>query len=107
MPEDGLPGLTEECFQEGSLEFEGDKVWYVDSQAHDWVRHELNAQRITEGTFPVGSEWTEIPVEGRGYLIDYVKVPADLDLGQYVLSFRWDCKKTPQVWNVCANIQIV
>ena len=105
VPHDGLAGLTEECFQNGSLKFEGDKVWYI--KDHDSVRQELNATRVTEGTYPEGSEWTEIPVEGKGYLIDYVKVPADLASGEYVLSFRWDCKKTPQVWNVCANINIV
>merc|ERR1719186_2117332 len=100
LPKQGVSGLTEECFQDGSLKFEGDKLWYV--HPHESIRQELNATRITEGTFPLGSEWTEILVEGRGHLIDYLKVPADLDLGEYVLSFRWDCKKTAQIWNVCA-----
>ena len=26
-----------------------------------------------------------------------VEVPNDLEAGEYVLSFRWDCKCTPQV----------
>jgi len=108
-PKHGLAGLTEECFQEGLLKFEGDQVWF--EKAHDSTheRQELNATRVTKGTFPEGSEWTEIPVASplSGYIIDYVKVPADLDHGDYVLSFRWDCKKTPQVWNICANIKIV
>ena len=26
-----------------------------------------------------------------------VEVPATLEVGEYVLSFRWDCKCTPQV----------
>jgi len=108
-PKHGLTGLTEECFQEGSLKFEGDQVWF--EKAHDSTheRQELNATRVTKGTFPEGSEWTEIPVANpeSGYIIDYVKVPADLDHGDHVLSFRWDCKKTTQVWNICANIKIV
>ena len=40
-------------------------------------------------------------------LMDEVEVPADLEEGEYVLSFRWDCEATPQIWNSCANIKIV
>ena len=89
----------------GSLEFEGDKLWFI--AQHEDVRQELNATRVIDGTFPAGSQWTEVPVAEKGQIIDYVKVPADLERGLYVLSFRWDCKKTPQVWNICANINIV
>jgi len=38
---------------------------------------------------------------------DLVAVPEDLEPGQYVLSYRWDCENTPQVWNSCANINVV
>merc|ERR1712232_551614 len=40
-------------------------------------------------------------------IIDQVTVPKGLDLGEYVLSFRWDCEQTPQVWTQCADITIV
>ena len=40
-------------------------------------------------------------------LMDEVEVPADLEQGDYVLSFRWDCEATPQIWNSCANIKLV
>jgi len=40
-------------------------------------------------------------------LMDEVEVPADLEAGDYVLSFRWDCEATPQIWNACSNIRIV
>ena len=40
-------------------------------------------------------------------LMDEVEVPADLEAGDYVLSFRWDCEATPQIWNSCSNIKIV
>ena len=40
-------------------------------------------------------------------LMDEVEVPADLEEGDYVLSFRWDCEATPQIWNSCSNIKIV
>ena len=109
-PKHGIAGLTEECFQEGSLKFEGDKVWYEVDHNGTHERHEYDAKRVTDGTFPKGSEWTEITLDSdlhRGYIYDYVQVPADLEHGDYVLSFRWDCKKTAQVWNVCAKINIV
>lgn len=39
-------------------------------------------------------------------IVDKVQVPANLKPGQYVLSFRYDCEQTPQVWNSCADILI-
>ena len=27
--------------------------------------------------------------------------------GDYVLSFRWDCEQTSQIWNGCSSIRIV
>merc|ERR1712100_843075 len=39
-------------------------------------------------------------------LIDKVQIPADLTPGDYVLSFRWDCEQTPQIWNNCADVTI-
>jgi len=38
-------------------------------------------------------------------MTDVVKVPKVL--GRYMLSWRWDCEQTPQVWNSCADIVIV
>jgi len=40
-------------------------------------------------------------------IMDEVLVPADLEVGEYALSFRWDCEETPQVWNACSSIMIV
>jgi hypothetical protein len=39
-------------------------------------------------------------------LIDRVQIPADLSPGEYVLSFRWDCEQTPQIWQNCADVTI-
>lgn len=39
-------------------------------------------------------------------LVDHVQVPSDLPEGDYILSFRWDCEQTSQVWNQCASIRI-
>ena len=39
-------------------------------------------------------------------IIDKVEIPKDLEPGKYVLSFRWDCEQTPQIWNTCSNINL-
>jgi len=78
---------------------------------------ETDASVCKDGT------WFEPPVPGAfGYgevvaapgastlrfsIGDYLEVPADLELGHYVLSFRWDCEQTTQVWNGCSSIKIV
>jgi hypothetical protein len=38
-------------------------------------------------------------------IVDELKVPKDAN-GQFLLSWRWDCEQTPQVWNSCADIVI-
>jgi len=40
-------------------------------------------------------------------IMDTVRIPKDIELGQYVLSWRWDCELTAQVWNSCSDITIV
>ena len=107
----------------------------------------FKANRTVEGTYPLGSEWTMIPIPvcnskdigwlnadcPHGFefpprdtglhsldevvwapgavffqwtLMDEVEVPDDLELGEYVLSFRWDNEATSQVWSACSNINI-
>ena len=110
VPDDGISQLTEECFQENTLDFVGDKQWVI--YPDDDFRTEVVAQRTREGTYPPGSQWTQDPLKHsdgikQGHVIDIVEVPADLEQGEYILSFRWDCKRTPQVWNVCANVEIL
>jgi len=38
-------------------------------------------------------------------IVDKLVVP-DLPVGDYALSFRWDCEQTAQIWAQCANIKI-
>ena len=38
---------------------------------------------------------------------DQLRVPAAVVPGKYVLSIRWDCEKSAQVWTNCADIEIV
>lgn len=40
-------------------------------------------------------------------IVDQVEVPADLAPGDYVISWRWDCEQTPQVWNGCGDVTVV
>jgi len=40
-------------------------------------------------------------------IMDEVMVPENIEPGDYVLSFRWDCEQTPQVWNACSSIRIL
>lgn len=40
-------------------------------------------------------------------IVDTLVVPRGLVPGEYVLGFRWDCEATAQVWQSCADIEIV
>jgi hypothetical protein len=39
-------------------------------------------------------------------IVDWLTVPLDLEPGPYLLSWRWDCEQSPQIWQNCADIQI-
>jgi len=39
-------------------------------------------------------------------IVDQLKVPENLEEGEYVLSWRWDCEQTPQIWSQCADIKV-
>ena len=39
-------------------------------------------------------------------IIDLVRIPKDLEAGDYVISFRWDCEQSYQVWNTCASVKL-
>lgn len=38
---------------------------------------------------------------------DEIIIPADIETGEYLLSWRWDCEESTQVWQNCADISIV
>lgn len=40
-------------------------------------------------------------------VVDLLQVPKGIKPGQYVLSQRYDCEQTLQVWNSCADITIL
>lgn len=52
------------------------------------------------------------PVGHPGFsfsVIDTVKIPPKTELmpGAYLLSWRWDCEQSHQVWQNCADVIIV
>ena len=119
----GIAGVTEQCFQNGHLKFDGPDNWLLflqqvdESDKADAVVGSIRqpAIRTTVGTTPEGSEWTTfnipdpedfLPQYGYG-IKDLVQVPESLEPGDYVLSFRWDCQRTDQVWQTCANIHVI
>lgn len=40
-------------------------------------------------------------------ILDLAQVPSHLEAGDYLLSWRWDCEESTQVWQNCADIQLV
>lgn len=39
-------------------------------------------------------------------IVDHVQIPADIDPGAYLLSWRWDSEQTNQIWQNCADVTI-
>eukprot|EP00088_Acartia_fossae_P050779 TRINITY_DN5695_c0_g1_i1.p1 TRINITY_DN5695_c0_g1~~TRINITY_DN5695_c0_g1_i1.p1 ORF type:complete len:329 (-),score=66.56 TRINITY_DN5695_c0_g1_i1:99-1085(-) len=93
-----------------------------------WAKNPIPACDQFDGgyfdTSPVCQHGTQFPppapgLEGYGELVaapgtptfmfsigDYLEVPEDLEPGDYVLSFRWDCEQTSQIWATCSSIKI-
>lgn len=40
-------------------------------------------------------------------VVDMVQIPRELPKGDWVISFRWDCEHTYQVWSSCGDVTIV
>merc|ERR1712190_661506 len=66
------------------------------------------------GTCPGATQFPE-PMPGmsgfgksifRFSVVDQVMVPADLEPGEYLLSWRWDCEQSDQVFQNCADVLI-
>ncbi len=100
--------LGENCyFKEGD-----DAVEEVEKKkggAESAYEQQPNApKRCPTGTqFPVPAEdlygYGDVPPV---LVVDTLKVPAHFEEGDYVLSWRWDCEQTPQIWNTCADVTV-
>jgi hypothetical protein len=64
-----------------------------------WHPIEPNA-RASDAEGYCSGDWT------GGMLVDRVTIPAWLPAGDYVLSWRWDCEETAQIWTNCADVTI-
>jgi len=164
--------VTEECFQANTLKFATNVswIWYPNG-----TKIEIPMHKVTNGTYPSGSEWARDPVPAcyecdpyeqcgapinpptPGYpkenkwndqvncygacagsvgsktnpngfcpgetqfpapskytgfgkylwewsIMDKVIIPDSLDAGNYLLSWRWDCEESTQVWQNCADV---
>lgn len=40
-------------------------------------------------------------------VVDKVLIPEDLEPGEYLMSWRWDCEQSSQVWLNCADVTVV
>ena len=89
------------------------KPWVSQPKHFEWGWIPMELKTTTIGTTPVGSEWAKVNIPKDLSTGDYwafkdeVDVPTTLAAGDYVLSFRWDCLGSPQIWNACANIRIL
>lgn len=69
----------------------------------------------SHGTCPQGTEFFPAVSGKSGFgknvpdwsIMDKVLIPADLEEGDYLLSWRWDCEESTQVWQNCADIRLV
>jgi len=116
--------ISEACFQQNVLDFVGDRSW-VQNYTDVVGRVEIPAVRTTIA----GAMWTKNPVPinadmfepalpwlvgycagGGGHpcpfnIFDRVHVPDTP--GDFVLSWRWDCEETAQIWTNCGDVRIV
>lgn len=142
--------ISEECFQRTPLKFAQPNGGTSILQHINGTRVEIPLVKLSNGTFPEGSEWARIPfpgcatggtppghgfedactqfnfpepipnTHGFGYtndssvgcgfhdwsIVDTLIIPEDLDEGEYLISWRWDCEQTTQIWQNCADISV-
>ena len=108
IPPAGISDITEQCFQNGHLNFAGPYSWFANLFAGDKWHREIAVR--TNDTF--GHPWSKIMKLPDNEVDDWamkdlVHVPWQLKVGHYILSFRFDSQSTAQVFNSCAKIEIV
>jgi len=127
----GNNGTTEKCFQAHHLEFASKQTCVQCPTSDGSATSDRKCFDATDYTGKNGNIYRETiakkckggqsgpdfcngkidyPCHSNGNsnfsLVDQVRVP-NLPEGNYVLSFRWDCNLTPQVWTNCAEIKII
>jgi hypothetical protein len=129
--------VTEACFQENVLDFadanqtlrftDGRDVVIPARHTQDgkWARNPVPAaleemrRKIVNGTNDLQSPFTgdafqfPMPIEGLipskwdFSVVETVIIPESIAPGDYLLSWRWDCELSRQVWLNCADITVV
>lgn len=116
--------ISEECFQRTVLKFVGNSSWvqnYTDAIGRveipavrasiDGAMWTKNPQPISADMFKPAVPWLVGYCAGGGgifcpwNIVDKVQVPNTP--GDFVLSWRWDCEETAQVWTNCGDVKIV
>ena len=121
LPEEGPTAITEECFSKNILKFATNFTMIKPLNKHtdggfDWGHGEEVEEKwekfeqidLSEGTFPEGSVWRPVGkfVQSATTLRkDSVRVPDNLEPGNYVLGWRWDAANISQV-NVSSGTMI-
>lgn len=115
-----LPNMSE-TFKPGGIygpdeTFHGGLAWYRQQQCAQGCSG-LNLTACPPGwtqfpePLPGISGYTGLypPVGRAGFpysVVDQVKIPADIEPGEYLLSWRWDCEQSHQIWQNCADLRI-
>lgn len=76
-----------------------DKGWYGGNSTHMPTQFNPPDDNRHEGW--CSGDWT------LGMISDKVIIPEDIKPGKYVVSWRWDCEETAQVWQNCADVNIL
>ena len=114
LPEGGRPAITEECFAENVLEYEynftmikainhetnGEFQWGDGDFTGEGEWEPLEQEDLRLGTHPEGSAWRPVGKYVRSSATlrkDAVRVPWNLQPGDYVLGWRWDAEDIGQV----------
>jgi len=76
-----------------------DVGWYGGDATHMPDRFHPPDDNRHEGW--CSGDWT------LGMISDQVVIPKNIKPGKYVVSWRWDCEETAQVWQNCADVNIL
>merc|ERR1712224_547847 len=124
--------VTEACFQEHILDFANATQTLRFTDGHDvviparhtqdgkWARNpvpaaleEENGAHDLQSPLAAGAFQFPMPVAGLipsqwdFSVVESVIIPETIAPGEYLLSWRWDCELSRQVWLNCADITVV
>jgi len=115
----GVPMNLSEAFEPGywmdNQTMYGGEEWFDDERCNQHCAgHNMTACPPFMTHFPEPlpgvSGYSGAYAAGQGLpfsVVDEVEVPASLVVGDYLLSWRWDCEQTQQIWQNCADVKIV